>query len=164
MDYVLTNVHKDYEIKEKKRDIQKKIFSSVKEKSIISLLGPDVRYIKFIKNYGFQKIKFYENNPIVFLHQVNHIGKESGITLVLGDILENLQEDAFYDLDLCCTINKIEKYLPKIAKLKTFSLTLALRTVGKERTLGMLAKYFNNFEYFSYRDSNSAVMLTIFKK
>lgn len=154
----------DYSRKENKRAIQRQIFNEVKTDRIVSLLGPDISYIDFLKESGFNQMKFYEKNKIILLHQINKLKRlNKGVTLIYGDILNDLEEDAFYDLDFCCSLITITPYLKEISRIKQFSLTIALRPLPKLEIIRVIKKHFKNVDFHFYQDKGSIPMLTISK-
>lgn len=154
----------DYSSKKNKRKIQETIFKKVKTDKIISLLGPDISYIDFLENMGFTQMKFYEKNKIVLLHQINKLkNSNKSVTLVYGDILNNLKEDCFYDLDFCCSLIPITPYFKEISKIKQFSLTIALRPMLKTEVIKVIKKHLKDVDFHFYQDKGSIPMLTISK-
>lgn len=115
-----------------KREIQNKIFSQVKNKTIFGLGGPNIKeYIDILVKNGFTKINIYENNINTINKQVPELktlrNKEQ-VSIIYGDIHKNLNNtDCFYDLDYCGNINTIRPYLKKINKINKFSLTFMMR-------------------------------------
>ena len=143
---------KTYDLVPSKREVQKRAIVPVRPK-IIGLAGPNAdKYIKVLKNIGFSQIELYENDFDVYLKHKKH-------GVLFDDILNNLGKDAFYDYDFCCTIKKIERWLPQIVRTPNYSLTLAVRGVGYTETIKTFKKY-GNANYMTYMDTSP--MITFF--
>lgn len=166
MEGFLINVMKqpNYNKKLLKRKYQEKFFSQVKNKNcFIGLCGTNPEgYLRIIKKCRFKK-------TILFDIEQKNLQKLTPITADLWlyneDINNNLdQTGSFYDLDYCCCINTIQKYLSKIMKIKEFTLTLALRPISEEKTLKILNSYGRNFMYRVYREGGTPMMILYFSK
>lgn len=145
---------KSYALSENKKAAQDITLKS-ENKRIIGLGGPDIlEYVNMLKVKGYTDITIYEKDPEVYLQQVL---KRPECRHIYGDILDNLNEDAFYDLDLCSSIKKIESRLPKILELEEFSLTVSLRPLGLYPTIEIFKRY-GDSSYLEYRDSSSMIV------
>lgn len=152
----------NYALRTNKRIVQDKIYRNVLNKNIVGLLGPSCEnYVNLLSSYGFKNMIFFERDRKVFLKQIISNIKINYV-LKFDNILNNLNENAFYDIDLMCSVYSIEDMLPEIAKLKEFSLTLCIRPCGRENTINILKKYIAKFEVYDYTDKTP--MLTILKK
>lgn len=107
-----------------------KIFKLVKNKNrFIGLCGPNSKgYLRLINNLEFRTIILYDTNA----KNLRAVTLQSNLVRFNDNINNSLSVDAFYDLDYCCCISKIEMHLTKIMKIKEFTLTVALREKGGE--------------------------------
>ena len=134
----------NYDKKLLKRKWQTKFFKLVKNKNrFIGLCGPNSKgYLRLINNLEFRTIILYDTNA----KNLRAVTLQSNLVRFNDNINNSLSVDAFYDLDYCCCISKIEMHLTKIMKIKEFTLTVALREKGgEEKTLNILRKYGRNF-------------------
>lgn len=136
-----------------KREIQNKVFSQVKNKTVFGLGGPYVAdYINILINNGFKKIHIYENNINTINSQIKEVKKIKNIetlNYIFGDIHTNLNNiNCFYDLDYCGNINSIQPFLQKINKIKKFAITMVIRG-PKKGDDGFLIERILNKELFN---------------
>lgn len=151
----------NYDKKLLKRKWQTKFFKLVKNKNrFIGLCGPNSKgYLRLINNLEFRTIILYDTNA----KNLRAVTLQSNLVRFNDNINNSLSVDAFYDLDYCCCISKIEMHLTKIMKIKEFTLTVALREKGgEEKTLNILRKYGRNFMYRIYRESGTPMMILYF--
>jgi hypothetical protein len=151
----------NYDKKLLKRKWQTKFFKLVKNKNrFIGLCGPNSKgYLRLINNLEFRTIILYDTNA----KNLRAVTLQSNLVRFNDNINNSLSVDAFYDLDYCCCISKIEMHLTKIMKIKEFTLTVALREKGgEEKTLNILRKYGRNFMYRVYRESGTPMMILYF--
>jgi len=137
-----------------KRLVQNKILNS-QNKKIVALGGPDILdYIQLLKNKGFTDITIYENDKKTYLKQKE---QNPDCKLVYGNILHHLYEDAFYDLDFCCCISSVERYLPRILQLEEFSMTFSIRPLGFDKTFEIFKRY-GEAPFIPYRDTTPMIV------
>lgn len=149
-----------YKNSEYKRNIQEYIYSKVGNRNIIGLPGPDIEdYVERLTSFGFDNIELYEKDFSIFCHQLSHLPPQCNLTF--GDILDNLNKDAFYDLDFCTSILSIEDRLEEIVALKSFSLTVARRPIPEEETIDIMDKYMPGISHLTYFDTSP--MIVFFK-
>lgn len=115
-----------------KREIQNKIFSQIKNKTVFGLGGPYVAdYINILIKNGFKKIHIYEKDINTINNQIEKVKNFKTIetlNYIFGDIHSNLNNiNCFYDLDYCGNINSIQPFLQKINKIKKFAITMCIR-------------------------------------
>ena len=166
MEGFLINVMKqpDYNKKLLKRKYQEKFFNQVKNKKIfVGLCGTNPEgYLRIIKRCKFKRIALFD---IEEKNLQKLTSTTADLWLYNEDINNNLSYiNHFYDLDYCCCINTIKKHLPKIMKIKEFTITLALRPVSEEKTLEILNSYGRNFMYRVYREGGTPMMILYFLK
>lgn len=150
----------NYDDKILKRRWQKKFFEESKNRTrFVGLCGPNAKgYLKLINNLKFQAIILYDKDA----DNLRSIPRQNNLVRYNDDINNNLHREAFYDLDYCCTISKIEQYLPNIMKIKEFTMTLSLRGKTEESTLDILHSYNRNFLYRVYREGGCPMMILYF--
>jgi len=120
-------------------------------KRIIGLGGPDIKeYVAILRSKGFEEIIIFEDNYEVYRNQIRQF---PDCELIHGDIRDHLREDAFYDLDFCCSIKTIEPWLPIITSLKEYSLTCSIRPIGMEKSVGIFNRY-GHGEFVRYVDTS----------
>lgn len=145
----------DYSEAKNKRTFQRGAFKLAENKIITALPGPNLNlYTSILHDNGFRKMIFFENNQKIFFNNMFSIPKN--VEYYYDDILNNLDNNTYYDLDFCCSVISIEKYLKKINFLKEFSMTLAVgRVISIKQTLSILEKFENEgfYKYFLYRDT-----------
>ena len=141
-----------------KREVQSKTLLGGGK--LIGLAGPDINtYTDIALESGFSDITIYENNKDIFLRQLSVLPK--GIKLMYMDIRNHLGENAFYDLDFCCSVLGIKgQILERIIKIPRFCLTLSIRPVGLQTTIDEVNKYIK-LPYYKYCDTSP--MITFFK-
>lgn len=145
----------------KKRSIQQEIFSFIRSDKIMALAGPNVdNYYKVLKQAGFKDITFFENDPFILGKQLEVSGGK--YKLIFDDIINNLDSEAFYDLDFCCSVNSLGNKLRDINKLKEYTMTVSVRPVGFNKTLETLKRYENggNYSYYYYTDTSPMITVT----
>lgn len=130
----------DYDLHLEKREVQKRLFSMVKTKRVITLAGPNM--LSYAKIYPIQvkHLDIWENDRRTMLYQLNQLAvlrKMAGrrFTYHFGDIINaEVNKSAFYDLDFC---NIIKTVVPHITKFKDchFMLTVCLRGSSIRHTL-----------------------------
>jgi len=141
---------------ENKRITQNTTLSS-SQKKIYALGGPDILdYINVLKSKGYEDITIFENRKNIYEHQVR---QNPDCKLILGNILNNLGEKCFYDIDLCCCIRSVEQYLPRILTIPEFSITFSIRPIGFDETIKTFRRYGN--AYFMYYQ-DTVPMITFF--
>lgn len=141
---------KETYLEAKSKRIVQDITLNSKNKRIIGLGGPDIlEYVTILKSKGFKDITSYENRQQIYSKQFKQF---PDCELVHGNILENLQEDAFYDLDFCCSIKTIEPWLPIICRIPEYSLTLSIRPVGIDQTIQIFKRY-GQSQFVKYVDT-----------
>jgi len=134
-----------------KRLVQNKVLKS-QNKRIIGLGGPDILdYVNILRSKGFEDITIYEKDPSVYAKQLED---KPDCKLIFGNILENLKENAFYDLDFCASINSVEPYLHKILRIKEFVLTVSIRPIGLVETICTFNNYGGDSEFVQYTDTS----------
>ena len=134
-----------------KNKVREFIFSHFKCSNVVGLAGPNIeKYINWCSSKGFKNIEIYENNPEILLMQLTNIHKPC--KLVFGDINTAIpdKEDTFYDLDYCCTIQKVREYIPKFKR--NYSITLSRRLVGTDKTIA---------DFF--KSANEIILTKVFK-
>lgn len=159
---LLINLKETYKQATNKRSVQRRTLQG--SGRFIGLGGPDIRdYVKQVRKAGFKDITIYEKDVKVYTKQRRELPR--GVKLIYGDITDNLQDkDAFYDLDFCASIVKIEdKILNKIAKIKNFSLTFALRPISLYDTVQRLWRHCK-VPYITYKDTHGMVVFYKHKK
>lgn len=152
---------KSYAHVAKKRSIQQEIFSFIRATKIMALAGPNIdQYCRILRQAGFRDITFFENDPFILAKQLEVAG--GNYKLVFDDITNNLDTDAFYDLDFCCSVSTIKDKLQVINKLPEFSMTVSVRPVGYTQTLETLKRYENggNYQYYYYMDTSPMITVT----
>lgn len=148
-----------------KRLVRDKLFKQVKLKRVVGLGGPDINdYYQNMKNRGFNDIKSYEKDKLVFLYQLS---QNPRIQLEFGNINEiKPDSNVFYDLDYCCTIMSVDtKFLNQI---DNFIATFSVRGIGFDKT----KKIINNklkqtgykYKVVTYTDSSPMLCLLKIKK
>lgn len=150
----------DYDKKLLKRKWQEKFFKLIKTRQrFVGLCGPNSKgYLKLINSLKFQIILLYDKD----IENLKAVAPQNNLIKFNKDINNNLNKKAFYDLDYCCCISKIEMYLSKIMKIEEFTLTVALRPISEEKTLSILQSYNRNFLYRVYREGGCPMMILYF--
>ena len=150
----------NYNKKLLKRKWQEKFFKLVKNRyRFIGLCGPNSKgYLKLINKLKFQTILLYDKD----VSNLKLVPRQNNLIRFNEDINNHLDRNAFYDLDYCCNISTIKKYLPKIMSIKEFTITLALRSISEEKTLDILCKYKRNFLYRVYVEKGCPMMILYF--
>jgi hypothetical protein len=157
----------DYNKKSKKRQHQLTLFKkAINKDNFIGLCGPTPKgYLRQIKTAGFKNAILVDNDS-VYLNQniqvFRDFNKKLGVSAQCGDINKMLNKNAFYDLDYCNSIMKLSPVLDKIMKIKEFCLTVALRPISEEKTLGILNKYNRTFLPRVYREDGIPMMICYF--
>ena len=110
-----------------------------KYKKLIGLAGPNVKdYYDWCKQYGFNEVTSYEyDKRVAQIQRCKRQYSKIDIKIKAGSIIKApIQEDVFYDLDLCDTIAKdCNKELVNKFKDSAFLLTVCCRGIGYERTV-----------------------------
>jgi len=153
----------NYDKKLLKRKWQEKFFkSSTNKTKFVGLCGTNpLGYIKTIIKAGFNNILLYDLN----IKNLQHLAIEKyNVKTVNGDINDSLGiiNGRFIDLDYCCIVDSIKKYLPRIMKIDEFTMTLSLRGASEEKTLNILHSYKRNFLYRVYREGGCPMMILYF--
>lgn len=140
-----------------KRLVQEKALQSEIFDTIFCLGGPNINsYVTFLKNKGFKNIISFEKNEKVFNLQTKQKPK---CELILGNILDYLGYDVFYDYDFCANICTLELYLPQIVNTKAYAATFTIRPITKLQTIQIFKRY-SEANYILYKDSSN--MITFF--
>lgn len=152
----------DYTKRVKKLAAQSRIFPLIKEKNFVGLCGPNViEYLEKIDYKRYQKVILVEYDRKVYdkiKHLVIHI---PNVRLLCDNVGNHLHyKNTFYDLDFCATIKQIRDLLPKIGKLKEFSITLCVRKFSYTTTETLLAFYLQHQKYAHIPYKDGAPMVT----
>lgn len=140
-----------------KREVQSYIYDRVQNPNIKGLGGPNAKdYERILKEKGFRNITLYENNKDVFEALLKD---PPYCKLEYDDILNHLKTKSFYDLDFCCSVLSVRDYLPEIAKIPQYSMTLSLRPIGIQRTLDIVKEYEKRFTYVIYKDTSPMIVI-----
>jgi len=136
---------KNYREAKNKRTLQKEIYKYFIERGcdkVVGLAGPDiVDYERYLKGNGFRKIRLFENSVKVLKKISSDLCMLSRRTeFRFGDVYDvKIRKGYFYDLDFCCTMRSIEKYVKKFRD--NFSITVSLRGCGLRDTISLFAQY-----------------------
>ncbi len=143
-----------YKEAENKRGVQDIVLTG-STRRLIGLGGPDIiDYVNIVRSKGFEDITIYEKDYNVYKKQ---IAQFPDCTLIHGNILDHLDEDAFYDLDFCGSIKSIQRWLPAITALPEYALTCSIRPIGEEETIGIFNLY-DKAHVIKYRDTSQMLV------
>lgn len=108
--------------------------------TLIGLGGPDIEeYVDAARRKGFKDIRVWENNPSVYMKTIPRI-KKLNIQYNIEDILKApVHSNYIYDLDFCCRIESIEKYLKRFQN--NFILTVSEMYLRPFASLPTFAKF-----------------------
>lgn len=154
----------DYTKRKRKLEIQKNIYPNITKKTFVGLCGPSViAYLNKIDYKRFRRITLYENDPSVYSKIIKDLGdKYPTVTVHLDSINLHLgRTKAFYDLDYCKSFKDVRAFMPKIAKIEEFSLTVSTRGKGCSFPFAAFSAYLGheNYVHYTYADGNP--MITI---
>lgn len=156
----------DYTKRKRKLEVQKEIYSNITKKTFIGLCGPNViAYLNKINYKRFKKVILYENNTVIYSKLVKDLGdKYPNVRLVNDNINKHLgRTKAFYDLDYCKSFEDIRAFIPKIARIEDFSMTVSLRPYGFPFSVFTSYLGHSNYKHFTYRDGNPMVTILVNK-
>jgi hypothetical protein len=125
-----------------KRALQKEIYAYLNCRKIVGLAGPSIRdYYKFLRECRFTQIAMYENSVKVLKIIAPDLPKcSSRLIFRFGDIYDqSLVGKRVYDLDFCCTMKRIEKYVKKFRE--NFVITVSLRMCSLKDTISLFCSY-----------------------
>lgn len=156
----------DYTKRKRKLEVQKEIYSNITRKTFIGLCGPNVTaYLNKINYKRFKKVILYENDPAVYSKLVKDLSdKYPNVKLVFDSINKHLgRTKAFYDLDYCKSFEDIRAFIPKIARIEDFSMTVSLRPYGFPFSVFTSYLGHSNYKHFTYRDGNPMITILVNK-
>lgn len=156
----------DYTKRKRKLEIQKNIYPNITKKTFVGLCGPNViAYLNKIDYKRFRRITLYENDPLVYSKIIKDLGdKYPTVTVYLDSINLHLGRiKAFYDLDYCKSFEDIRGFIPKIARIEDFSMTVSLRPYGFPFSVFTSYLGHSNYRHFTYRDGNPMITILVNK-
>ena len=108
--------------------------------TLVGLGGPDIReYTKFAHHKGYNDIRIWENNPLIYSHCLSIIA-DLRIQYNIGDIINApILKNCTYDLDFCCTIKSIQSHIEKFTD--NFILTISEMRMPKLSSLPVFANF-----------------------
>lgn len=123
-----------------KKAVRENALSRYGLSKIIGLPGPDiVRCVRDYQQHGFTDITLYENNKKVLLIQLPEIHRVQGVKYNFEDIINApIRRDTVYDLDFCCHLSTVEKYVRKFHE--NFILTVSERGIVRFGSVGLFLR------------------------
>jgi hypothetical protein len=157
----------NYTDRKRKLEVQKEIYSTITKKTFVGLCGPNIiEYLNKIDYKRFHKITLYEINKSLYNKLKVDLGDNYPTVKLINDSINKHlgKTKAFYDLDYCKSFEDIRAFMPKIAKIEEFSITISYRPYGF--SFGAFAAYLGHsaYKHFGYRDGNPMLTILINKK
>lgn len=166
--YYLSQLLKMYVVKESyknslnKRTVQREVYQQIKGryKHLIGLGGPDLDdYLKFARYAGIKNAIIYEYNVDQLLIQASKNNSTLPTRVIFDDIIScpSGVENAFYDLDFCCSVNTATPHINKFRN-DPVAFTFSIRPLGLRDSVRNYVRCMqNNTDYeFNLIESSSS--------
>jgi len=157
----------DYTDRVNKLRVQSQVFNTITKKTFIGLCGPNVvEYLDKIDYKRFKRVTLYEIDVEIYNKIVKDLGNKYPTVRVFNEsITKHLgRTKAFYDLDFCKSFEDIRQFMPKIAKIEEFALTVSYRPYGFPFKAFAVYMGHNGFIHYGYRDGMPMIIISVSKK